>query len=85
MKEYNYIADPHGAIGYLGIKEQQVEGDNTQYIFLETAHPVKFLDVVEPVIKKTIPYPTQIEGIMHREKKAISISTYDELKDFLLK
>jgi len=80
-----YIMDPHGAVGYLGLKQYLNEKDNAQGIFLETAHPVKFLDVVEPVIKKTIPYPTQIEGIMHREKKAISISTYDELKDFLLK
>ncbi len=80
-----YVMDPHGAVGYLGLKQYLNEKDNAQGIFLETAHPVKFLDVVEPVIKKTIPYPTQIEGIMHREKKAISISTYDELKDFLLK
>ena len=80
-----YIMDPHGAVGYLGLKQYLNEKDNAQGIFLETAHPVKFLDVVEPVIKKSIPYPAQIEGIMHREKEAISISTYDELKDFLLK
>ncbi len=80
-----YIMDPHGAVGYLGLKEYLSENGKAQGIFLETAHPVKFLDVVEPVIKKSIPFPEQIKGIMHKEKESTSISTYDELKEFLLK
>ena len=75
----------HGAVGYLGLKEYLKKHDKAQGIFLETAHPVKFLDVVEPVIQKKIPYPTQIEEIMDREKEATSISSYAELKEFLLK
>ena len=80
-----YVMDPHGAVGYLGLKEYLKKHDKAQGIFLETAHPVKFLDVVEPVIQKKIPYPTQIEEIMDREKEATSISSYAELKEFLLK
>ncbi len=80
-----YVLDPHGAVGYLGLKQYVQEQDKTQGIFLETAHPVKFLDVVEPVIKRSIPYPTQIKAIMDRKKVASFISTYDELKEFLLK
>lgn len=80
-----YVMDPHGAVGYLGLKQYLKEQKKTQGIFLETAHPVKFLDVVEPVIQKRIPYPPQIEEIMDRKKVADSISTYDELKAFLLK
>jgi len=80
-----YVMDPHGAVGYLGLKEYLKKHDKAQGIFLETAHPVKFLDVVEPVIQKKIPYPTQIEEIMDREKEATSISSYTELKEFLLK
>ena len=53
----NYIADPHGAVGFLGVKEYQKKYDGKQCVFIETAHPVKFLDVVEPVINKTIAYP----------------------------
>ena len=53
-------------------------------MFLETAHPTKFLDVVEGVISKTVELPAQIEAVMDKKKKSIEISTYDELKSFLL-
>ncbi|WP_117881218.1 threonine synthase [Aureibaculum luteum] len=80
----NYIADPHGAVGYLGCKKYQANNQNTQCIFLETAHPVKFLDVVEPVIEKSLKYPPQIEAVINKTKEASFIKTYDELKAFLL-
>ncbi|MGI9533303.1 threonine synthase, partial [Lutimonas sp.] len=78
-----YIMDPHGAVGYLGLKEYLKDQRKAQGIFMETAHPVKFLDVVEPVIKKRIEYPSQIEAVIHKEKKATFISSYEELKSFL--
>ena len=78
-----YIADPHGAVGYLGLK-QYLKDHKAQGIFLETAHPVKFLDVVEPVLNETIEYPPQILEVIHKEKKSIQISTYNELKQFLI-
>ena len=79
----NYIADPHGAVGYLGLKKYVLD-KNIQGIFLETAHPVKFLDVVEPIIKETLKLPQQILDVIDKEKIAMNISTYDELKHFLL-
>lgn len=81
----NYIADPHGAVGYLGIKKYQKEQTDTLNIFLETAHPIKFLNVVEPVIKKTIDYPEQIKAVINKEKVAKLIGGYEEFKSFLLK
>ena len=78
------MADPHGAVGYLGAKTY-IENNNAHVVFLETAHPTKFLDVVEGVIQKTVPLPPQIEAVMHKEKVAIAIASYDELKGFLLK
>ena len=80
----NYIADPHGAVGYLGLKKYLTK-NNAQGIFLETAHPVKFLDVVEPVINESIELPVQIQEVIDKEKVSIKISTYTELKQFLLK
>ncbi|MFC5045672.1 threonine synthase [Aquimarina hainanensis] len=78
-----YIADPHGAIGYMGLKEHTLT-DNQYGIFLETAHPVKFLDTVESTINTTVEIPTQIRKVMNKEKKSIHIKSYDELKKFLL-
>jgi threonine synthase len=79
----NYIADPHGAVGYLGLKKYIAEKD-FQGIFLETAHPVKFLDVVEPLINESLELPDQIKDVIDKEKIAFKISTYDELKQLLL-
>jgi len=52
-------------------------------IFLETAHPVKFLDVVEDILEVTVEIPPQIVSVIDKQKKAIQINSYQELKDFL--
>ena len=81
---YNgYIAEPHGAVGYLGLKKELEKSPNAIGIFLETAHPIKFLDIVEPVLNVSLPIPTQIESVLGKEKKSIKIKTYEELKKFL--
>ncbi len=79
-----YITDPHGAVGYLGLKRYQQNHPDTYGIFLETAHPVKFLDVVEETIGISLDIPPQIQKVMEREKKFIDIKKYGELKDYLL-
>ncbi|GGZ69114.1 threonine synthase [Algibacter mikhailovii] len=81
---YNYVADPHGAVGYLGCQSYLQENNNAHTVFLETAHPTKFLDVVEDVIKEEQPLPEQIQEVMGKEKEATTISTYDDLRHFLL-
>ncbi|WP_027126867.1 threonine synthase [Gelidibacter mesophilus] len=81
---FKYVADPHGAVGYLGCKAYLKEDTNAHCVFLETAHPTKFLDVVEEVISKTIALPPQIEAVMDQEKKSISITNYEDLKTVLL-
>jgi threonine synthase len=88
MKEVHtqtgYVMDPHGAVGYLGLKEYQKNNPNTYGIFLETAHPVKFLDVVEETLGLSPEIPSQIQKVMGRQKKSNKISSYDALKSYLL-
>ncbi|WP_273567516.1 threonine synthase [Maribacter halichondriae] len=79
-----YITDPHGAVGYLGLKKYQELHPDNYGIFLETAHPVKFLDVVEETIGISVEIPSQIQKVMGKDKKSIHITKYDELKNFLL-
>ena len=83
-KDSEYTADPHGAVGYLGLKKYQKENPNTYGIFLETAHPVKFLDIVEETMDVKIPIPSQILKVMDKEKVSHKIGTYEELKSYLL-
>ena len=83
-KNSDYTADPHGAVGYLGLKKYQEKHPNIYGIFLETAHPVKFLDVVEETIGTSLEIPPQIQKVMDKEKRSIRIKDYQELKRFLL-
>ncbi|MDT7827176.1 threonine synthase [Pricia sp. S334] len=83
-KNSGYVADPHGAVGYLGLKRYVEKHPNSYGIFLETAHPVKFLEVVEDTIEQSLEIPPQIQKVMDREKKSIRITDYSELKNYLL-
>lgn len=78
-----YVAEPHGAVGYLGLKKELEKQPNTIGFFLETAHPIKFLDIVEPVLNVKLEIPKQIESVLGKEKIRIKIKTYEELKAFL--
>ncbi len=80
-----YVADPHGAVGYLGLKKYQQQYPDTYGIFLETAHPVKFLDTVEEVIGEKLEIPIQIQKILPLQKVSKKISSYEDLKSYLLK
>ena len=79
----NYIAEPHGTVGYLGLKCEMLNHQNAIGVFLETAHPIKFLDIVEPTLKIKLPIPQQIESVLNKDKISTKIKTYSELKDFL--
>jgi threonine synthase len=83
--ENNYIADPHGAVGFLGLEDFLDTHKEAYGIFLETAHPVKFLEIVEETLQIKLDLPQQIQTIMEGKKEADLISSYQELKDFLLK
>ena len=83
-QKYNYVMDPHGAVGYLGLQEFLAENPEYYGVFLETAHPVKFLETVEEVIGEKVEIPLSIREVMQKEKKSIEISNYDELKEYLM-
>ena len=83
-KTYNYVADPHGAVGYLGAKAHLANHPNDHVVFLETAHPTKFLDVVETELQITVELPEQIQAVMDKEKSSVKISNYEDFKGYLL-
>ncbi len=79
-----YITEPHGAIGYLGLKHEIQNYHNAIGVFLETAHPIKFLDIVEPTLQIKLPIPTQIESVLNKEKISTKIANYEDFKSFLI-
>jgi threonine synthase len=86
FRDHHYLADPHGAVGYLGLQNYLSTHPGKKGIFLETAHPVKFPDSVESITLQTIPLPEQVAHIMQLEKKSTLIpADYQVMKDNLAK
>jgi threonine synthase len=84
-KKYNYLCDPHGAVAYRALEDYLNANPGAKGIFLETAHPVKFYDVVEPIINETVPVPESIAEQLKLEKRSVRIKAgAAELKEFLL-
>lgn len=79
--KYKYLPDPHGAVGYLALQQYLQKHSGDKGIFLETAHPVKFYDAVEPVIGETVPVPEGIRSILGLPKKSQKIDPdYEALR-----
>lgn len=77
--EHGYMLDPHGAVGYLGLKEYMKDKDSVG-IFFETAHPAKFGDVVEETIDTRIIIPARLQEYVDKTKFSIEMeNSYEEL------
>jgi threonine synthase len=86
FNEHQYLADPHGAVGYLGLENYLSTHPGKKGIFLETAHPVKFPESVESITGQTIPLPEQVAHIMKLDKKSTVIpADYMVMKNNLAK
>ena len=84
-EQQNYLLDTHGAVAYAALQQYLSEHKEEKGIILETAHPVKFYNVVEPIIGEKIPMPESVEYLLGKEKKSIVIDVdYERLKKFLL-
>ena len=83
--QHHYLADPHGAVGYLALKEYLTTHTGEAGMFLETAHPVKFYDVIEPVLNIQVPIPESVKGIMNKAGNAHKMDAeYQALREFLM-
>ncbi|HVZ55135.1 MAG TPA: threonine synthase [Chitinophagaceae bacterium] len=84
FRESGYLLDPHGAVGYLALEQYLKAHAGFRGFFLETAHPVKFFDVVEPVIGEVVPQPPSVQARMALTKQAEQmLPRYEILVDFL--
>jgi threonine synthase len=84
--QYNYTACPHTAVGYLGLRDYLKAHNTPMYgVVLSTAHPAKFVDIVEEATEKTITLPESLHILLHRNKQAVSMPvSYPAFKAFLL-
>ena len=81
---HNYILDPHGAVGYLGLKKYLNKNLNSTGIFFETAHPIKFSEDVEKSLGIKLKKPKLIKELIKKNKNSVRIKNYNEFKNELL-
>ena len=82
---FSYVIDPHGAVGYLGWKAFQDTHPGFQGVVLETAHPSKFIEVVEEELPVKVSLPARLKVLADRKKEAIQMPfAFEQFKAFLL-
>ncbi|MBL0048693.1 MAG: threonine synthase [Bacteroidetes bacterium] len=89
MKEiysrFGYVMDPHGAVGYAGLKRYQLENPKAVGVILETAHPAKFLETVEQKLNFKLELPEGLKAVATKDKRSIVLSkSYVDFKNYLL-
>lgn len=82
--ETGYLLDPHGACGYRALAEQLQPGETG--VFLETAHPAKFLQTVESIIGVEVQIPEKLQAFMKGQKESVSMEKdFASFKSYLMK
>jgi threonine synthase len=84
-RQLGYLADPHGAVGWLALSRWLDAHPGRQGIFLETAHPVKFPDTVEKFTGEEIKIPEAVKDLFHKKRYAQKIpADYSVFRERLL-
>jgi threonine synthase len=83
-KKAGYVLDPHGAVGYLGLKNYMIKHKGTG-VFFETAHPAKFGDVVEETLGLNVEIPESLKECLSKEKVSIVLEKdFENFKQYLM-
>ncbi len=82
-----YLLCPHSAIGYLGLYDTLLgEEEDCIGVFLSTAHPAKFHNVINQFLVCDIPFPDELKNVLDKKKISVTMEgDYSIFKDFLLK
>lgn len=84
-RHYQYVIDPHGAVGYLAMEAYRKEYPDQPVVLLETAHPAKFKSDVERILGQSIPIPERLAECTKKPKSATFLTpTFQVFKDWLL-
>ena len=68
-----YLLDPHGAIAWLGLQQVLAEHPGATGVFLATAHPAKFREVVEPAIGQPVTLPPALSDALARPRHSVRL------------
>jgi len=83
-RRHGYVLDPHSAIAWLALQDALMEDPSAHGVFLATAHPAKFREIVEPAIGQPVPLPPELADALNRPRMSISMpAEYSALARFL--
>ena len=82
----NYVLCPHTAVAFRGLQDfRQKQGGDFTGVFLSTAHPAKFIDLVEETLGKTIEIPERLKLLLSIEKVSIKMdASFYSFKNLLM-
>src|SRR5664279_301605 len=85
FREYGYVADPHGAVGWLALDRWLKDHPRQAGFFLETAHPVKFPDTVQQFTGRPVAIPDSIQALFTKKKNSMTMGAdYNVFRTLLL-
>jgi threonine synthase len=83
-RRHGYVLDPHSAIAWLALQDALTQDPDAHGVFLATAHPSKFREIVEPAIGQPVPVPPEISDALSRPRQSTSMpADYAALERFL--
>ncbi len=84
-EKYDYVIDPHGAVGYLALETFFQEQPNAQGVILETAHPAKFKDEVDVILNSAIEIPERLAVLASKTKQSVQmLNNFTLFKNWLM-
>ena len=74
-EERGYLLDPHSAIAYMGLvgRDGRSGREGQVGVFLSTAHPAKFAEIVEPIIGRPVEKPAALAEALNGAQHIIRI------------
>lgn len=85
LAKFSYIACPHTAVGYLGLKQYLKTHSTASGLFVSTAHPAKFADILKDVLKLNITLPDELSSCIMKEKLSLPFpNSFADFKALLL-
>ena len=83
-EQFGYLLDPHSAVAYLGLEHFRQGDPRHPGVLLATAHPAKFIEVMETVVPGRIEVPRRLTNVLQKEKQAWKIpATFPALRETL--
>ncbi|HTY00711.1 MAG TPA: threonine synthase [Bacteroidota bacterium] len=81
-----YVLDPHGAVAYAALQRWRAgHASGALGVVLETAHPAKFLDAYDDVLKRSIAVPERLAAVLKKKKRSVKLSSaFKDLQSYLL-